>query len=83
MNKIKFPADKIRFFETLDCQEAREANIGLAYVRLFDIARRNILEKRALTNAMTQKYTEVQHGNEISNNRRGSENTTSQQANGL
>lgn len=72
MNKIKFTTDKIRFFQTLDPRETREANVGRAYARLFEIAKRNILEKRALTNKLTQKYTEVQYGNEISNYRRSS-----------
>jgi len=45
-----------------------ERRIETAYARIFENARRNILAKRRLTNPMAQKYTEVQHGREVSNN---------------
>ena len=53
MNKVFVP--RITFKNIV----ADERRIITAYSRLFEIARRNILEKRQLTNAMTQKYTEV------------------------
>jgi len=62
MNKILTP--KITFKNIV----ADEKRIETAYTRLFNIARRNILEKRMLTNAMARKYTKVQHGREIFNN---------------
>lgn len=62
MNKIPIP--KITYKNII----SDERRIETAYARLFNIARRNILEKRILTSAMTNKYTEVQHGREIFNN---------------
>ncbi|MFH1792132.1 MAG: hypothetical protein ABH819_00625 [Patescibacteria group bacterium] len=62
MNKIFVP--KIVFKNIV----SDERRIVTAYSRLFEIARKNILEKRQLTNAMAQKYTEVQHGRQILNN---------------
>ena len=70
MNKIFEP--KIIFKNIV----ADEKRIETAYARLFEIARRNILEKRQLTNEMTKKYTEVQHGREVFNNRGGSQKVT-------
>jgi len=63
MNKILIP--RITFKNIVSDEE----RIERVYERLFDTARRNILIKRQLTNRMTQKYTEVQHGREILNNR--------------
>lgn len=54
-----------------------EKRIETAYARIFEIARRNILIKKQLTNNLTQKYTEVQHGKEISDNRRSGRNLKS------
>lgn len=48
--------------------------VETAYFRIFEIARKNILTKRILTNNMSQKYTEVQYEKPISNNRGGSQN---------
>lgn len=62
MKKILVP--KITFKNIISDEKRIEA----AYSRLFNIARRNILEKRMLTNGMTQKYTEVQHGRKVFNN---------------
>lgn len=53
MNKVFVP--KVTFKNIV----SDERRIITAYSRLFEIARKNILEKRQLTNAMTQKYTEV------------------------
>lgn len=53
MNKIFVP--KVIFKNIV----ADEKRIETAYARLFEIARKRILERRLLTNAMTQKYTEV------------------------
>lgn len=48
--------------------------VETAYFRIFDIARKNILMKRMLTNPMSQKYTEIHDDKSISNNRGGSKN---------
>lgn len=48
--------------------------VETAYFRLFEIARKNILMKRMLTNPMSQKYTEIHNEKSISNNRGGSQN---------
>lgn len=48
--------------------------VETAYFRIFEIARKNILMKRMLTNPMSQKYTEIHDGKSISNNRGGSKN---------
>lgn len=53
MNKVFVP--KIIFKNIV----ADGKRIETAYARLFEIARRRILERRQLTNTMTQKYTEV------------------------
>lgn len=53
MNKVFVP--KVTFKNIV----SDERRIITAYSRLFEIARRRILERRLLTNAMTQKYTEV------------------------
>jgi hypothetical protein len=53
MNKILIP--KITFKETIP----DERRLMTAYSRIFEIARRNILAKRALTNGLQQKYTKV------------------------
>ena len=50
---------------------ADEKRIKAAYFRVFEIARRNILARRGLTNPMSLKYTKVQYGKSISNNRGG------------
>lgn len=56
---------------------ADEQRLKTAYARLFDMARRNIMIKRHLTNDMTQKYTKVQYGRKIFNNRGSSQEVTS------
>lgn len=71
MNKIFVP---VITFKNIVSDEKR---IETAYARLFEIARRNIFEKRQLTNNLTQKYTEVQYGRELFNNRRGGQEATS------
>jgi hypothetical protein len=71
MNKILVP--KITFKDII----SDEKRIETAYARLFGIARRNILAKRQLTNGMTQKYTEVQYGREVFNNRGSSQEVKS------
>lgn len=71
MNKILVP--KITFKNIL----ADEKRIKATYTRIFSIARRNILAKRQLTNGMTQKYTEVQYGKEVFNNRGSGQKITS------
>lgn len=63
MNKIFVP--KIIFKDIV----SDEKRIESAYARLFMIARNNILAKRQLTKTMTQKYTEVQDGRNIFDNR--------------
>lgn len=71
MNKI--PVPKITFKEII----SDERRIETAYARIFEKARRNILAKRGLTNGMTRKYTEVQYGKGISNNRRSGQEAKS------
>lgn len=71
MNKILVP--KITLKEIVSDEE----RIKVAYARIFNIARRNILVKKHLTNGMTHKYTEVQYGKGISNNRRSSKEVAS------
>ena len=71
MNKLLVP--KITFKDII----SDEKRIETAYARLFNIARRNILIKRQLTNGMTQKYTKVQHGKGISNNSRSGQKIAS------
>lgn len=51
--------------------------VEVAYSRIFNMARRNILIKRQLTNGVSSKYTEVQYEKGISINRRGSQNVES------
>lgn len=53
MNKVFVP--KIVFKNII----SDESRIITAYSKLFEIARRNILEKRQLTSKMSQKYTKV------------------------
>lgn len=77
MNKILIP--KITFKEIV----SDEKKIETAYARIFDIARRNILAKKQLTNSMPLEYTKIQHGEEILNDRRSSRKAESQQSNGL
>lgn len=77
MNKILDP--KITFKEF--CSD--EKRIEIAYNRIFEMARRNILAKRQLTNGLPLKYTNIQHGEEILNNRRSSRKAKGQQGNGL
>ena len=72
MNKIFTP--KVVFKNIV----SDERRIITVYSRLFEIARRNIMEKRQLTNTMAQKYTEVQYGRKISNNRGGIQKITSE-----
>lgn len=45
--------------------------VETAYFRIFEIARKNILVKRMLTNPMSQKYTEIHNEKPVSDNRRG------------
>jgi len=63
MNRILIP--KVTFKDVI----ADESRIKVAYARIFEIARDNILMKRRLTKGMTYKYNEVQYGNKISDNR--------------
>ena len=56
MNKILVPI--ITFKEI--CPD--EKRIEIAYNRIFEIARKNILAKRQLTKGMTSEYTRVQYG---------------------
>lgn len=53
MNKVFVP--KVIFKNIV----ADEKRIETAYARLFEIARRRILERRLLTNVLPQKYTKV------------------------
>ena len=62
MNKVFVP--KITFEEM--CPD--EKRIEIAYNRIFEMARRNILAKRHLTNGMSQKYTNIQDGKRVLNN---------------
>jgi len=62
MNKIFEP--KITFKEI--CPD--EKRIEIVYNRIFEMARRNILAKRHLTNGMSQKYTNIQDGKRVFNN---------------
>lgn len=62
MNKVLVP--KITFKEV--CRD--EKRIETAYGRIFEIARRNILTRKQLTDSMSTEYTEVQHGEEVFNN---------------
>ena len=62
MNKIYAP--KITYKNIISDEKRIEA----AFSRLFNIARRNILEKRVLTSAVANKYTKVQHGRKVFNN---------------
>jgi hypothetical protein len=48
--------------------------VETAYFRIFEIARKNIMMKKMLTNPMSQKYTEIHNEKSISNNRGGSQN---------
>lgn len=61
MNKVLVP--KITFKEI--CPD--EKRIETAYNRIFEMAKRNILNKRQLTNDVSQKYTKVQYGKRIFN----------------
>lgn len=71
MNKIVLP--QVNFKNII----ADGKKVELAYSRIFNIARRNILIERQLTNGVSSKYTEVQYEKGISNNRRGGENAES------
>ncbi|MEK7622302.1 MAG: hypothetical protein AAB430_00395 [Patescibacteria group bacterium] len=63
MNRILVP--KVTFKNII----ADESRIKIAYARIFEIARDNILMKRRLTKGMTHKYNEVQYGKQVSDNR--------------
>ena len=71
MNKVPVP---IVTFKNIISDEKR---IEAAYARLFDIARRNILARKQLTNGLTQEYTEVHNEKRIFNNRRSGQEITS------
>lgn len=71
MNKILVPQVT---FKNIVSDEKR---IERAYIRIFEIAKRNILTKRALTTPMSREYTKVQYGNTVSDNRRSSQETKS------
>ena len=71
MNKIVLP--QVNFKNII----ADGKRVEVAYSRIFNIARRNILIKRQLTNAVSSKYTEVQYEKGISNSRRGGKNAES------
>ena len=71
MNKILVP--KITFKSIV----ADGKRIELTYARIFEIARRNLLAKRTLTNGLSSKYTEVQYDKEVFDNRRGLKNVKS------
>ncbi|PIS13839.1 hypothetical protein COT65_01955 [Candidatus Shapirobacteria bacterium CG09_land_8_20_14_0_10_47_13] len=62
MNKILVP--KITFKEI--CPD--DKRIEIAYGRIFEIARRNILARKHLTNGLSQEYTEIQDGKRVFNN---------------
>jgi len=69
MNKILLPT--ITFKNIV----ADEKRIEMAYSRLFEVARRNILAKRLLTNKLSREYTEVQYGSKIFDDRGGGQKT--------
>jgi hypothetical protein len=71
MNRILLPT--ITFKNII----ADEKRIETAYARLFEIARRNILAKRLLTNKLSPEYTEVQYGTKIFDDRGGGQKATS------
>jgi hypothetical protein len=66
MNKILLP--KVTFKEGI----SDEKRIEIAYARIFEMARRNILAKRQLTNGMSTKYNKIQYGKRVFNDRGGS-----------
>lgn len=61
MNKVLVP--KITFVESTP----DEKRIETAYGRIFEIARRNILTRRQLTNDLSKKYNKVQDGEKVFN----------------
>lgn len=63
MNKILVP--KITFKDII----SDEKRIETMYARFFEIARRNILAKRHLTNDMSLKYTDIQDGRKVFDDR--------------
>ena len=71
MNKIVLP--QVNFKNII----ADGKKVELAYSRIFNIARRNILIKRQLTKGVSSKYTEVQYEKGIFNSRRGGKNAES------
>jgi hypothetical protein len=57
MNRVLLP--KITFVEIVPDEKRIEA----AYSRIFEMARRNILAKKQLTNILSTKYTKVHDRN--------------------
>jgi len=71
MNKVLVP--KVTFKDIV----ADEKRIKMAYSRIFEIARRNILAKRCLTNGLSQDYTKIHHEETIFDDRGGGRNDAS------
>lgn len=63
MNKVFVPTIQ---FENIISDEKR---IESAYEKLFTVARRNIMERKQLTNIMSEEYTKVQYAGNILNDR--------------
>lgn len=62
MNKVLIPV--VTFAPVI----ADKSRIAMAYSRIFEIARRNILARRNLTKGVSQNYTKVQYGKKVSDN---------------
>jgi len=77
MNKVLLPRITFKEFNP------DEKRIEMAYARIFEIARRNILANRQLTNDMIVKYTKVQNGKEIFNDRGSGRTIESKQGDSL
>ena len=71
MNKMLLP--KITFKEIIP----DEKRIETAYARIFEMARRNILSKRQLTNGVSTKYNKIQYGKRIFDDQRGGQKNAS------
>jgi len=77
MNKILLP--RITFKNII----ADEKRIEIAYSRLFEIARRNILVRKGLTDDMSQEYTRIQNERRVSDYRGSSAEAACQQTDSL
>lgn len=71
MNKVFLP--QVLFKEI----KSDERRIEIAYLRIFDIARRNIIKKNLLTKGASKKYTKVHEEKSIPISRRSSQNAES------